>query len=169
MVSRAADPFDQLVVSVTQIRAGDAFNVIPETAELGSTVRSMGGRLHAEAPQRLTTIVNGVAGALGCTATVDYLRQTPATVNNDAMAHLVAQIAAQLVGEAAVLTAARTLGGEDFSFFLQHVPGCFAWVGSQNPAKGYDAPHHSPHFDIDEDAMLTGVELLDRLAREYLR
>ncbi len=169
MVSRAADPFDQLVVSVTQIKAGDAFNVIPETAELGGTVRSMGGRLYDEAPQRLTSIVNGVAGALGCTAVVDYVRQTPVTINDEAMAHLAARIAAQLVGEAAVLTAARTLGGEDFSFFLQRVPGCFAWVGSQNPGKGFDAPHHSPRFDIDEQAMPTGVELLDRLAREYLR
>ena len=169
MVSRAADPFDQLVVSVTQFRAGDAFNVIPETAELGGTVRSMGGRMHAEAPQRLTAIVSGVAGALGCAATVDYVRQTPATVNDAAMAQLTARIAAQLVGEAAVLTAARTLGGEDFSFFLQRVPGCFAWVGSQNPARGFDAPHHNPHFDIDEEAMRTGVELMDRLAREYLR
>jgi amidohydrolase len=129
----------------------------------------MGGRLYEEAPHRLTTIVNGVAGALGCTATVDYARQTPATVNDEAMAKLAARIAAQLVAEANVLTAARTLGGEDFSFFLQRVPGCFAWVGSQNPAKGYVAPHHSPRFDIDEDAMRTGVEFLDRLAREYLR
>ena len=87
----------------------------------------------------------------------------------DAMAALAARTAALLVGEANVLTAARTLGGEDFSFFLQRVPGCFAWVGSQNPAKGFEAPHHSPHFDIDENAMPTGVELLDRLAREYLR
>jgi amidohydrolase len=169
IVSRGADPFDQLVVSVTQIKAGDAFNVIPETAELAGTVRSMGGRLYDEAPARLTAITSGVATALGCTAEVNYVRQTPATVNDDAMARLAARIAAQLVGEANVLTAARTLGGEDFSFFLQRVPGCFAWVGSQNPAKGFESPHHSPHFDIDENAMPTGVELLDRLAREYLR
>ena len=169
MVSRAADPFDQVVVSVTRIRAGDAFNVIPETAELGGTVRTMGGRVYEEAPRRLTAIATGVAAALGCTAEVDYQRQTPPTVNDGAMTRLVAKIAAQLVGDAGVLTTARTLGGEDFSFFLERVPGCFAWVGSQNPARGYDAPHHSPRFDIDENAMMTGVELLDRLAREYLR
>jgi amidohydrolase len=169
LVSRATDPFDQLVVSVTQIKAGDAFNVIPEEAELGGTVRSMGGRMHDEAPQRLTAIVNGVAGALGCTATVDYSRQTPLTINNEAMTALVARIAAQLVGGRGVLTAARTLGGEDFSYFLERVPGCFAWVGSQNTLKGFDAPHHSPRFDIDEEAMVIAVELLDRVAREYLR
>ncbi len=169
MVSRSTDPFEQLVVSVTQIRAGDAFNVIPETAELGGTVRSMGGRPYEEAPARLTAIASGVAASLGCSAAVDYVRQTPATVNDAAMAQLVARIAAPLAGEAGVLTAARTLGGEDFSFFLQRVPGCFAWVGSQNPAKGFDAPHHSPRFDIDEAAMPIGVELLHRVAREVLR
>jgi amidohydrolase len=169
LVSRATDPFDQLVVSVTQIKAGDAFNVIPELAELGGTVRSMGGRLYEEAPRRLTAIVTGVAGGLGCSAEVDYVRQTPAAVNNEAMTGLVARVAAGLVGEQAVLTTARTLGGEDFSFFLERVPGCFAWVGSQNRVKGYDAPHHSPRFDIDEEAMLIGADLLERVAREYLR
>ena len=169
MVSRSTDPFEQLVVSVTQFNAGDAFNVIPETAKLAGTVRSMGGRPFDEAPARLTAIASGVATSLGCTAEVNYVRQTPATVNDAAMARLVAGVAAQLVGEAAVLTSARTLGGEDFSFFLQRVPGCFAWVGSQNPSRGFDAPHHSPRFDIDEAAMPTGVELLHRVAREYLR
>ena len=169
LVSRAADPFDQLVVSVTQIKAGDAFNVIPEVAELGGTVRSMGGRLYDEAPKRLADIATGVAGGLGCTAQLEYVRQTPPAVNDAAMTGLVARVAAGLVGEQSVLTSARTLGGEDFSFFLERVPGCFAWVGSQNPAKGCDAPHHSPRFDIDEDAMLIGADLLERIAREYLR
>jgi len=169
LVSRATDPFDQLVVSVTQIKAGDAFNVIPEEAELGGTVRSMGGRLYDEAPQRLTVIATGVAGGLGCTAQVDYVRQTPPAVNDEPMTGLVSRVAAELVGEKSVLTSARTLGGEDFSFFLERVPGCFAWVGSQNALKGFDAPHHSPRFDIDEDAMLIGADLLERVAREYLR
>ncbi len=169
LVSRAADPFDQLVVSVTQIKAGDAFNVIPEEAELVGTLRSMGGRLYQEAPQRLTAIAGSVAGALGCRASVDYQRQTPPAVNNEAMTRLVARVATGLVGENAVLESARTLGGEDFAFFLERVPGCFAWVGSQNPVKGFDAPHHSPRFDIDEEAMLIGADLLERVAREYLR
>jgi amidohydrolase len=169
LVSRGADPFDQLVVSVTQIKAGDAFNVIPEQAELGGTVRSMGGRLYEEAPERLTAIAKGVAGGLGCAAEVDYVRQTPVAVNNAAMTGLVARVAAGLVGEQSVLTSARTLGGEDFAFFLERVPGCFAWVGSQNALKGYDAPHHSPRFDIDEEAMLIGADLMERVAREYLR
>lgn len=169
LVSRATDPFDHLVVSVTQINAGDAFNVIPEEAVLAGTVRSMGGRPYEEAPDRLTALAVSLAGGLGCTATVEYERRTPATINDEAMTALVARLAAEVVGAKNVVSGARMLGGEDFSFFLQRVPGCFAWIGSANPVKGYDAPHHSPRFDIDEDAMLIGVELLDRVAREYLR
>ena len=169
LVSRSADPFDHLVVSVTRINAGTAANVIPEEAVLSGTVRSMGGRLHAEMPERLTAIANSVAGGLGCSATVDYVRYTPTTVNDEAMTALVARVAADVVGAKKVLTGARMLGGEDFAFFLQRVPGCFAWIGSRNAVKGYDAPHHSPRFDIDEEAMLIGVELLERVTREYLR
>ncbi len=169
LVSRGADPFDQLVVSVTKIHAGQAFNVIPDAAELGGTVRTMGGASYDEIPRRLEAVAAGVAGALGCSAAVDYQRLTPPTVNEAAATALVGRLAADVVGRDGVLTASRTLGGEDFSFFLQKVPGCFAWVGSRNPAKGYDAPHHSPRFDIDEDAMMTGVALMEKVAREYLR
>jgi len=169
LVSRTADPFDHLVVSVTRVNAGTTSNVIPEEAELEGTVRSLGGRLHSELPERLTAIVNSVAGGLGCAATVQYSRYTPTTVNDETMTAMVARVAAEIVGPKNVLTAARMLGGEDFAFYLQRVPGCFAWVGCRNAVKGFDAPHHSPRFDIDEEAMLIGVDLLERVAREYLR
>ncbi|HXY69413.1 MAG TPA: amidohydrolase [Gemmatimonadales bacterium] len=169
LVSRGADPFDQLVVSVTRIAAGTTSNVIPEHAELEGTVRTLGGTLHAEVPDRFTALVRSVAGALGCTATVAYARQTPPVVNDEAMTALVAGAAAGIVGEPNVLRNARMLGGEDFACFLQRVPGCFAWVGCGNAEKGVGAPHHSPRFDIDEEAMLIGAELLERVTREYLR
>jgi len=169
LVSRGADPFDQLVVSVTRIAAGTTSNVIPEHAELEGTVRTLGGALHVEVPDRFTALVRSVAGALGCTATVAYARQTPPVVNDEAMTALVAGAAAGIVGEPNVLRNARMLGGEDFACFLQRVPGCFAWVGCGNAEKGVGAPHHSPRFDIDEEAMLIGAELLERVTREYLR
>ena len=169
LVSRTADPFDHLVVSVTRVAAGTTSNVIPDQAELEGTVRSLGGRLSADVADRLTAVVTGVAGALGCTAAVEYTRLTPITVNDQAMTALVAGVAGGLVGAANVRTDARMLGGEDFSLFLRQVPGCFAWVGSRNAAKGFDAPHHSPRFDIDEEAMRIGVNLLEGVALEYLR
>ena len=168
LVSRTADPFDQLVVSVTRITSGTTSNVIPEEAELEGTVRTMGGPQYAEMPDRLGALVKGVAGALGCTATVAYARTTPPVVNDEAMTALVARVAGEIVGADHVLTRERMLGGEDFALYLQRLPGCFAWVGCGNAEKGVDAPHHSSRFDIDEEAMVIGVELLERVVREYL-
>ena len=169
LVSRAADPFDHVAVSVTRVTAGTTSNVIPEEAELEGTIRTMGGPLYSDAPDRFGALVKSVAGAFGCTAAIEYARQTPPVVNDEAMTALVAGAAREIVGEKNVLARERMLGGEDFAFFLQRVPGCFAWVGCGNAEKGCDAPHHSPRFDIDEEAMVIGVDLLERVVLEYLR
>jgi amidohydrolase len=168
LVSRATDPFEQLVVSVTAIHAGEAFNVIPETAELRGTVRTLDRALWEKVPEPFRAVVNGVAAALACTAEIAYNRQSPPVVNEPGFATLVADAAAALVGEAQVRSDVRSMGGEDFAFFGQRVPACFAFVGSRNPAKGADAPHHSPRFDFDEDALPIGVDLIERVARSYL-
>jgi amidohydrolase len=169
LASRGTDPFGQLVVSVTQIHAGANFNVIPETATLHGTVRTMNEALWNEMPRRFTALVEGIAAGLGCTAAVDYQRQSPTLVNHPDMVALVTEAAEAVAGKANVLDHVRTMGGEDFAFFGRHVPSCFAFVGSRNPAKGADASHHSPRFDIDEDALLVGVELADTVARAFLR
>ncbi len=169
LASRGVDPFAQLVVSVTQVHAGHAFNVIPETATLHGTVRTMGEPVWSEVPKRFAALVVGVAAGMGCTAEIDYQRQSPPLQNDAGMCELVAAAAAAVVGPKNVVTTMRTMGGEDFAFYAQQVPACFAFVGSRNPAKGADAPHHSPRFDIDEDALLIGVALAEKVAREYLR
>lgn len=168
LTSRGVNPFDPLVVSVTAIHAGQAFNVIPETAELRGTVRSMGGRVWTEIPERFRALVTGVAGALGCTADLAYDRQSPTVMNDPDLVTLVTAAAADVVGADRVLDDVRSMGGEDFAFFGQRVPACFAFVGSRNPDKGADAAHHHPRFDIDEDALLIGVELAERVARRFL-
>jgi amidohydrolase len=167
LASRGTDPFDQLVLSVTQIHAGQAFNVIPETAELHGTVRTMTPALWETMPARFRALVDGVASGLGCRAEIAYDRQTPALINDPAFTAQVTQAAMDVVGGDNV-TGLRTMGGEDFAFFAQRVPSCFVFVGSRNPAKGADAPHHSPRFDIDEDALLIGVEFAELVARSYL-
>jgi amidohydrolase len=91
---------------------------------------------------------------------------TRALVNDEAMAVLMGQAAAEVVGADRVVYGVRTMGGEDMSCFLSAVPGCFAFVGSA-PAGG-GAPHHSPHFDIDEESLVIGTELLTLTAIRYL-
>ena len=167
LVSRRRDPFEEGVVSVTQMNAGHAFNVIPERATLRGTVRTFGGRFWQEAPELLERTATGVAQALGATAAVTYRRLTRPLVNDPAMTALMREVAAELVGTANIKTDVRTMGGEDMSYFLARVPGCFAFVGSA-PQQGKASPHHSPTFDIDEESLVIGAELLTRAAVRYL-
>jgi amidohydrolase len=168
IVSRNASPFENLVVSVTQLDGGTGFNVIPEAVELHGTVRTFGGRVYDQAPERLTTIAKGVAEALGCTATVRYERQSPPLINSPEMTTVLRRAAEAVIGPARLRDGLRTMGGEDFAFFAERVPAAFAFLGIRNEARGITAPLHSPRFDLDEGALLVGVAMLERAAREVL-
>jgi amidohydrolase len=167
LVSRRRNPFEEGVLSVTQVNAGHAFNVIPGHAELRGTVRTFGGRFYDEAPKLIEEVARGIAGAFGATAEVRYRRLCKPTVNDEPMARLMTEVAAEIVGPDKVKTGVRTMGGEDMSFFLAQVPGAFAFVGSA-PAGAKGAPHHSSTFDIDEESLVIGAELLTRTAVRYL-
>jgi amidohydrolase len=168
MMTRRRDPFDEAVLSITAVNSGTAFNVIPETATMLGTVRTFGGAFYDRVPDLMQEVATGVAQAFGAKADVEYKRLIPPTVNDEAMAALMAEVAAGIVGHENVATDARTMGGEDMAFFLQRAPGCYAFVGCGNPQKGASHPHHSPHFTIDEDALPIAAELLSRTAVAYL-
>lgn len=167
LVSRRRDPFEAGVVSVTQLSAGHAFNVIPAEAKLLGTVRTFGGHFYEDAPRLVADTARGLATAFGATAEVRFRRLTGPLVNDPAITDLMSGVAEEIVGKEHVKTGVRTMGGEDMSRFLERVPGCFAFVGSGR-ADGTSASHHSPHFDIEEGALTIGAELLSRTAVRYL-
>jgi amidohydrolase len=152
---------------VTQVTAGHAFNVIPEQATLRGTVRTFGGRFFDEAPRLVEDTARGIAAAFGARADVDFRRLSAPLVNDERMTALMREVAQEIVGPDAVRGGIRTMGGEDMSAFLSRVPGCFAFVGSARP-DGTSFPHHSPRFDIEEDALALAVDLLSRTALRYL-
>jgi amidohydrolase len=168
IASRGADPFQEVVVSVTQMKAGTAFNIIPETAWMNGTVRVFDDALWRELPVRFERIVRGVCEAMGCEATIDYTRHNRPTVNDPKMAAIARAAAIEVVGAANVRDDVRTMGGEDFSAFLHHVPGCFIAVGSRNVERGLIYGHHHPRFDVDERCLEIGAEVLLRTARAFL-
>lgn len=168
IASRAANPFREVVVSVTQLRAGTAFNIIPETAWMNGTVRVFDEALWKELPERFEQIVHGVARSLRCEAEIEYLRFNRPTVNDPAMCAIARAAAVEVVGEDNVVDDVRTMGGEDFSAFLARVPGCFIAVGSRNVAKGLIHGHHHPRFDVDEQCLALGAEILVRTTRRFL-
>lgn len=167
IVSRRRDPLEDAVLSVTEVHAGRAFNVIPARADLRGTVRTFGGAFFNEAPRLIEETARGVAAAFGARAEIHYHRLSGPLVNDERLTGLMAEVGRELVGAANVRHGVRTMGGEDMACFLEKVPGCFAFVGSA-PRSGKASPHHSPTFDIDEDSLVIGAELLSRTAVRYL-
>ena len=168
IASRGIDPFKAVVVSITQVKAGSAFNIIPETAWLNGTVRVFDDDVWNELPARFEKIVRSIAEGLGCTADIRYTRHNRATVNDAAMAELAREAAIEVVGRENVVDDVITMGGEDFSWFLNRVPGCFIAVGSRNTSRGLTYGHHHPRFDVDEASLAIGAEILLRTTHRFL-
>jgi hippurate hydrolase len=167
IVGRALDPLDSAVLSVTQIHAGDTFNVIPERALLKGTVRSFSARVQDRIEESVRRLAGGVAEAHGCRAETRYDRQYPATVNSDAETEAAAAAAARVVGEAQVLRdVPPTMGSEDFSYMLQKKPGCYIWIGSGR-CPG-EPTLHNPRFDFNDDILALGASYWATLVETVL-
>jgi amidohydrolase len=170
IVSRNVSPLDAAVVTVGKFTAGTAFNIIADTAHLRGTVRTFSRETNERIPEMFERVIRGVCLGLGATYQLDYKRQSPPLVNNEEICELVADCAAEVVGREHVIRdeSVRTMGGEDMSYFLEQVKGCYFFLGTRNESRGITYPHHSPRFDIDESALATGVEIMTRVIRKYL-
>lgn len=165
IVSREANPVEPAVLSVGQISAGTAFNIIPETAFLGGTVRTLNEDLRRRMPGRIEALAQGVARGMRGDAELDYKFSYPVTLNDDGAAQLVLDVAGDLFGDDKSLELPNpSMGGEDFSFFLQKLPGAFVWLGVGEDISGL----HTPGFAFDEDVLPKGAALLTALALRSL-
>jgi amidohydrolase len=169
VVSREVSPVQPAVVTIGAIHGGTAFNVIPDEVTLTGTIRTFDGDLRRSMPERITRLASGVAAGLQCRAEVDIKAGNPAVINDASVAALARRAAARVVGEQDVVVPEPTMGGEDMAIYFERVPGCFVFIGSANPARGLDQPHHSPRFDFDEAALAIGCEFLLQAAEEALR
>jgi amidohydrolase len=168
IVARNLDPIDSAVVTVGELHAGTALNVIADTARLSGTVRYFNPKLEGLINQRLEAIVAGVCQSHGASYDLEYWQLYPATVNDPAIAELVRSVAMEVVETPlGVVPECQTMGGEDMSFFLQEVPGCYFFLGAANAAKNLDYPHHHPRFDFDESVLCVGVEMFARCVERF--
>jgi amidohydrolase len=169
IVSRNVAPLDSAVVSVTQFHGGDAFNVIPQTVELGGTIRTFDLKVRELVLKRVAEITSGIAEALGCQAEFRNTRLTPAVINDSATIRLVQKAARKVLPDLTLDESAPiTMGSEDFAFMMEKVPGCFIFVGSANAERGLDYGHHHPKFDVDERALSQAAALMAQSAIEIL-
>lgn len=171
LISRETSPFSPAVITIGRMIAGTAFNIIPETAELQGTMRAFSKEHREKLVRRITEVASGVASAMGATCHIEFIDGCPPCVNDAAMTEVVHKAAVEAVGDGKVDDGdvVLTTGSDDMACFLNAVPGCYFIVGANNAAKGADYPHHHPHFNVDEDAMPVGVEVLTRAALEFLK
>ncbi|WP_309086235.1 M20 aminoacylase family protein [Chelativorans sp.] len=164
IAARSADPLESVVVSVTKMHGGEAYNIIPDTVELAGTIRTLKKELAELAAERLQAICRGIAEAHGASVRVDYDPNYPVTVNHPAETEFAARVAAEIAGEPNVITdVAPTMGGEDFSYMLEARPGAFIFLGN-----GDSAYLHNPAYDFNDEAIPHGVSYWVRLAETAL-
>ena len=168
LVSREVSPLESAVVTVGQLHAGTASNIIASHAELAGTVRTFDKEVRRHLSERVPALIRSIAEAMGAEAEVEYSFGVPATVNDPAMTEIVRAAAAEVVGPENVVEATPTMGSEDMSFFLEAAPGCYFFAGSSNEGTGKTFGHHHPRFDIDEQVLPIGVETLVRATLAYL-
>jgi len=164
VVARHVDPIEPAVVTVGSFHAGSAANIIPDAAVLRGTLRSFDEGVRKTLREGARRVLENIAGAHGCRCDFVLHEGYPAVVNDADAAERVRRHAADVVGETRVIEPPPVAAAEDFAYFLQKVPGAFAFVGAGNEGRGITAPHHAAAFDIDETALPIGAELLARIA-----
>ena len=164
IVSREVNPVAPAVLTVGEIEAGFAFNIIPETARLGGTVRTLDADLRKQIPKRMEELARGIARGMRGDAELDYHFSYPVARNDADAAQFALGVIGELFGEENVVELTdSSMGAEDFAFFLEHVPGAFIWLGV-----GDVSGLHTPKFAFDEEILSQGSALLAALALKSL-
>ncbi|MFH1707861.1 MAG: M20 family metallopeptidase [Planctomycetota bacterium] len=167
IISRRVSIHDMAVISICALNGGSTFNVIPDRVAIKGTVRTLKRDLRERLARELRAVFVHTARAAGLRARFTYDRSYPLLINDTAVAERGRDIARSIFGPGRVREVEPTMGGEDFSFFLQKVPGAMFRLGS-SPTRAA-TPHHNAHFDIDERVLPRGVEFLCRFACSYLK
>ena len=169
IVSRNTDPLDTAVVSATTVQAGDSWNVIPHTAVIRGSVRTFNKATQQRVQQRLQSIAEHIATAMGASVQISYTNSSPANVNDEATAALALQVAEEVVGADKVLkddAALKLMGSEDFAHLSQQVPGVYLLIGNGDGEGGCMV--HEPRYDFNDELIPIGASYWVRLVEMFL-
>lgn len=165
IVSRRVSPVESAVLSVGSFVAHNAFNVIADSAKLIGTVRTFNPEVRNLIEKEMERVINGTCIANDCTYDFNYERGYNAVVNHETETNFLKNVAEQVTGVMEVRESEQHMGGEDFAYYLEKVPGTFFFTGAE--PKGEVFPHHHPKFDFDENAMLIAAKTLGAAVLDY--
>jgi len=167
-VSRELDPTEPCVVTVGKFNAGTATNVIPDAATIEGTARTLNPQARRDVARAIERRCTGIAEANDCDLRFDWIDGDPPTVNDPAMADYVATVAREALGPERFLPIARpSMGGEDFAYYLEKVPGCFFLVGVVPPGRESYPPLHSDRYDFTDAALGVGMRMFLNLVLNF--
>ena len=168
IISRNTNPLESAVVTIGKIRGGDNHNIIADKVKLTGTVRAYTEKNRAMVKERLNQIIDGISKMSGAKILLKYHDGYPPTINHELPTKKVLDTAQKVVGDKAG-PLYLSMGGEDFSYYLKKIPGCFFFVGSApNKDKVFETPHHCSHFTMDENALLVGTSVYMNLLDDIL-
>ncbi|WP_299276688.1 amidohydrolase [uncultured Psychroserpens sp.] len=156
------------VITVGKITAGTRFNIIPESAEMIGTVRTLDPKMRAHIERRMKEMVETIAKAYGGEATITFQNNTSITFNDPKLVDQMLPTLQNVAGTENVVLRKATTGGEDFSYFQEIIPGFYFFLGGMTPGNTEAFPHHTPDFKIDDKGLLLGVKTMTNLAIDYL-
>ncbi len=169
VVSRTVNPFEEAVVTVGAVHAGDAPNIIPDEAKLLGTARSLTTEMRIHLSEKIHAVVEHICSIYGAKFTYEFIKLFPPLQNDKEVANGILESAIRCLGkENCVFGGLPTMAGEDFAYFTQEVPGAIFKLGCRNEKKGITAPLHNSDFDIDEDALPYGVAIFTDFALHFL-
>ncbi|WP_142786266.1 amidohydrolase [Changchengzhania lutea] len=169
IISREAKLIEEAaVITVGKITSGTRFNIIPESAEMIGTLRTLNPEMKTLIVKRMHEMVETIAKAYGGSATITFENFTAITYNNPELVNNMLPSLKKVAGEKNVTIMKATTGGEDFSYFQEVIPGFYFFVGGMTPGAVESFPHHTPDFTIDEDGLLLGVKALTQITFDFL-
>lgn len=167
IISREISPMDPAVLTVGTIQAGTRWNIVAENSYLTGTARCFSSQVWETFEERIARVAKSTAQAYRAQADLEYIRLVPSTINDETVAALGQQSAKKVMGESCLANCPASAGGEDFSYFMQKVPGAIALLGIRNEACGAVWPHHSGNFCVDEQQLLKGAMLYAQTAIDF--
>jgi len=168
-ILRPSNPFEPIVITSCSIHSGNSYNVVPDTCIIKGTVRTFheNNRLYVE--KKMGTLINSIASLSGARATFKYERRFPPTINNPDVINFLNKSSSEIIGPSNVIDIKYpSMSSEDFSYFLNEVPGAYIFIGTRNEKEGLIYDLHNPKFTIDENALKVGIKVFTKAAFDFL-
>lgn len=169
VVSRSIDPLEPAVITIGKINGGFKRNIIAPSVKLEGTVRILNKDLREDIRTLIEDHIKGICTGMGADYKFTYTEGYPSVVNDSSLIEDLEKVATKILGDNKLSIVKPSMGGEDFSYYTEKIPGLFFRLGTRNEDKNTDYPNHHPLFDIDEDALPYGVALLSEFALNYLK